>query len=138
MNFSRVSVCVWAMCVVLCAFALAQEEPQAASSAAVASVPRLIRINGSVPDEAGNPRNGNVGVTFTLYNDEGGQVPVWQESQNVKLDASGRYNALLGASNECGFAAGDFLRGPKRDGLGFVLRVKRSSREFSSSAWPTR
>jgi hypothetical protein len=102
------------MCLALSAFAWAQDETQTASSAAVASVPRLIRISGSIRDEAGNPRSGNVGVTFTLYNDEGGQLAVWQESQNVKLDASGRYSALLGASNEAGLPLAIFSAGQAR------------------------
>ena len=114
MKSSHVSVCVWAMCLALSAFAWAQDETQTASSAAVASVPRLIRISGSIRDEAGNPRSGNVGVTFTLYNDEGGQLAVWQESQNVKLDASGRYSALLGASNEAGLPLAIFSAGQAR------------------------
>jgi hypothetical protein len=106
---------VWVVCAVLGAFAWAQEDGQSApAAAAIATVPRLIRINGSVRDEAGNPRTGNIAVTFTLYNDEGGQVAVWQESQNVKLDASGRYNALLGASNESGLPLEIFSAGQAR------------------------
>jgi hypothetical protein len=83
--------------------------PQSASSA---TVPRLIRIQGTVQDETGKPLAASTGITFSLYKDENDQAAIWQENQNVMLDSAGRYDVLLGASNEGGlpleiFSAGD-------------------------------
>ena len=64
---------------------------QSASSASTATVPRLIRIQGTVQDEAGRPLTGNSEVTFSLYKDENDPAAIWQESQNVSLDATGHY-----------------------------------------------
>jgi hypothetical protein len=55
-----------------------------------------------------------MGVTFTVYKDEFGQNPVWQESQNVKLDSSGRYSVLLGSENEPGIPLAIFSAGEAR------------------------
>jgi hypothetical protein len=96
-------------CLMLSAFAPAQVDVQP-----TATVPRLIRITGSARDEAGKPLSGNLGVTFTFYQDEGGQLPVWQETQNVQLDSSGRFHALLGATSETGLPLEIFAAGAAR------------------------
>ncbi len=103
MGLARVSrfVCiatyVFSACLMLGAFALAQVEAQTA-----ATVPRLIRINGTVHDEAGKPSAGNLDLTFTLYQDQSGQSAVWQEVQNLHVDANGHFSALLGVTSEAG------------------------------------
>jgi fibronectin-binding autotransporter adhesin len=84
-------------CLMLGPLALAQVEAQPA-----ATVPRLIRINGTVHDEAGKPLTGNLDLTFTLYQDQSGQSAVWQEVQNLHLDANGHFSALLGVTSEAG------------------------------------
>jgi hypothetical protein len=116
MNFGRAAVCIVTSCLILGSFSSAQSQvlvdEQVPSQAATATVPRLIRMQGTVRDEAGKPLSGRVAVTFTLYRDQNDQNTVWQESQNVQLDSSGHYSALLGANNEAGlpleiFSAGD-------------------------------
>ncbi len=97
----RVSTYLFAACLMLGAFALAQV-PVEAQPAPAATVPRLIRINGTVRDEAGKPLSGNLGLTFTLYQDETGQSAVWQEVQNLHLESGGRFSALLGATSDAG------------------------------------
>jgi len=72
-SFRRFSVSIVMVLVVLGVVASAQVE------VSTATVPRLIRINGSARDEAGKPLAGNHGITFTLYQDEAGQLTVWQE-----------------------------------------------------------
>ena len=99
------------LCLMLSAFASAQVDAQPGS---LATVPRLIRFTGSVRDETGKPLSGNHGVTFTLYQDAGGQLPVWRETQNVPLDSQGRYSVLLGASNEAGLPLEIFSAGEAR------------------------
>jgi hypothetical protein len=65
---------------------------QSTASASTASVPRFIRIQGSVQDEAGKALTGNSEITFSLYKDENDPAAIWQESQNVSLDATGHYS----------------------------------------------
>jgi len=82
--------------------AQAQASPAAAPSegpAAAISVPRLVKFSGIVQDNAGNPRSGITGITFALYKDQSGGAALWLETQNVSLDAQGRYTVLLGANN---------------------------------------
>jgi hypothetical protein len=92
---------VFAAYLMLGAFAWAQVEVEA-QPAATATVPRLIRINGTVHDESGKPLTGNLDLTFTLYQDQSAQSAVWQEVQNLHLDSTGRFSALLGATSEAG------------------------------------
>lgn len=68
------------------------------ASAASGVVPRLIRFAGVVKDSAGKPMTGTVGITFSLFKDKQDSVPLWLETQNVVLDATGRYTVLLGAT----------------------------------------
>lgn len=112
----RVSVCIGvAVCLVLSALGWAQEDQQVSlASASVATVPRLIRIQGTVRDETGKPLNGTIGITFTLYQDENGQNEVWQETQSVSLDAAGHYSILLGSTNEAGLPIEIFSSGEAR------------------------
>ena len=109
MKLDYTAVGMFTVCLMLSALAPAQADAQPTTT-----VPRLIRITGSVRDEAGKPLSGNCGVTFTLYQDQGGQLPVWQETQNVQLDSSGRYNALLGATSEAGLPLEIFSSGNAR------------------------
>lgn len=73
-------------------------------SAAMESVvvPRLIRFTGVLKDASGKPLTGRVGITFSLHKDQRGGAALWIETQNVLLDASGRYSVLLGATKAGG------------------------------------
>jgi len=114
-RLGRVALCNFAACLILFSFALAQVDGQPSPPAAsTATVPRLIRINGSVRDETGRPLTGKIGITFTLYKDETDQVVVWQENQNVQLDSAGRYSVLLGATNDAGLPLEIFSAGAAR------------------------
>ena len=87
---------------VLSSTATAQTNPATVSSegtATVTSVPRLVKFSGVVEDTAGNPRSGVTGITFALYKDQSGGAALWLETQNVTLDAQGRYTVLLGATS---------------------------------------
>jgi hypothetical protein len=113
-KLTRISVCILT-CLVSSLFVFAQvDRQQSASSASTATVPRLIRIQGTVQDEAGRPLTGNTEVTFSLYKDENDPAAIWRESQNVSLDATGHYSVLLGASNEAGLPLEIFSQGEGR------------------------
>jgi hypothetical protein len=112
-KLTRISICILT-CLVSSLFVFAQVDGQSASSASTATVPRLIRIQGTVQDEAGRPLTGNTEVTFSLYKNENDQAAIWQENQNVPLDATGHYNVLLGTSNEAGLPLEIFSQGEGR------------------------
>ncbi len=115
MRFGRLAVCTLTASLFYGAFALAQVDGlQSLPASSAVSVPRLIRTNGSVRDDTGTPIAGNIGITFTLYKDAGGQVPVWQEFQNVKLDSAGRYTVLLGSTSDAGLPLDIFSSGAAR------------------------
>jgi len=65
-------------------------------------VPRLIKFSSVAKDESGKPFSGTVGILFSLYKDQQGGVPLWMETQNVRVDEAGRYTALLGAASADG------------------------------------
>jgi hypothetical protein len=84
------------------------------SKTAPASVPRLIAFNGILSDRNSQPLSGVTGVTFALYRDQKGGVPIWTEIQNVQIDAQGRYTTWLGATQPDGLPADLFSSGEPR------------------------
>lgn len=75
-------------------------------------VPRLIRFGGTISHQ---PVSANaVGITFALYKDAQGGAPLWLETQNLSVDADGRYTALLGASKADGVPMDLFTSGEAR------------------------
>ncbi len=83
-------------------------------SATGAILPNLVRFNGRAADASGKPLSGLVGITFALYEQETGGPALWLETQNVQLDANGRYSVLLGASNPNGLPNDVFSSGQAR------------------------
>lgn len=70
-------------------------------------VPPLVKFGGVIP---GGP--GTLSVNFGLFEDPEGGVPIWSETQDVVVDASGRYSVVLGATRPEGlppllFAGGE-------------------------------
>jgi hypothetical protein len=65
------------------------------------TLPHLIRFSGSVADNNG----ATVGMTFAIYKDPSGGPSLWQEVQNVTIDADGHYTVLLGAVTAGGIPA---------------------------------
>ena len=114
MRFSRGLVCAVTTCLLSGALALAQGDQSSPPLASTATVPRLIRIRGTVKDETGQPLSGTIGITFALYADQNGLTAVWQENQTLQLDSAGNYSALLGASNEDGLPQEVFSAGEAR------------------------
>ncbi|HKF23247.1 MAG TPA: hypothetical protein VKE93_16860 [Candidatus Angelobacter sp.] len=86
------------------------------------AVPRLVKFGTVVTDERQQPRTGVVGVTFAIYKEQHGGAPVWMETQNVQLDASGRFDALLGATKSEGLPTELFATGEAR-WLGFQVQL---------------
>src|SRR5580765_7879942 len=78
---------------------------QSAQSVSSQSIPRLINIAGVFRPADGQPAGAVAPVTVSIYADQQGGTPLWQETQTVALDAQGRYSLLLGASRPEGIPA---------------------------------
>ncbi|MGO9269505.1 MAG: hypothetical protein ACLQOO_04485 [Terriglobia bacterium] len=77
----------------------------------VRNAPRLLKFSGVLTDDAGKPLKGPVQLTFLLYQDQEGGLPLWQEVQTVRLDSLGRYSVLLGATESAGLPLEPFAFG---------------------------
>ncbi len=75
---------------------------QSLQSLSSQSVPRLINVTGVFRPANGQPAGGAETVTLSIYADQQGGTPLWQETQTVALDAEGRYALLLGATRPDG------------------------------------
>jgi hypothetical protein len=93
---------------------VAQTPNTTASATTAAQVPRLVRftgtVKGAVVDTTANgivlgrgvaPTN-VVAITFSLYAEQSGGVPLWSEVQNVRVDAAGHYTIQLGSTKADG------------------------------------
>ncbi|MBI3404292.1 MAG: hypothetical protein HY046_02420, partial [Acidobacteria bacterium] len=78
------------------------------------AVPRLVKFGGTLREANGTARTGTVGVVFAVYADQNGGAPLWMETQNVSLDESGKYSALLGAVSRGGVPLDLFASGEPR------------------------
>jgi hypothetical protein len=78
------------------------------------SVPRLVNITGVFQPADGQPPAPVEVVTLSIYTTQDGGVPLWQEMQQVTVDATGRFTALLGASQPDGLPQEVFASGEAR------------------------
>ncbi|MGC1650032.1 MAG: hypothetical protein WA741_29765 [Candidatus Sulfotelmatobacter sp.] len=95
MKFRACCITVSLLSVLSCATLAQTASPN--SSLATTQVPRLIRFSGVALDETRNPITGVLGITFSLYQEQQGGSPLWEETQNIQADANGHYTALLGS-----------------------------------------
>jgi hypothetical protein len=91
----------------------AQNSSSAAAPQAV-QVPHLVKFSGTVQGAAADSGAGGiilgtnvaptnvVAVTFSLYAEQTGGVPLWSEVQNVHVNAAGQYNVQLGSTKPDG------------------------------------
>jgi len=90
----------------------AQEQPVAPQvNGAQSSIPLLIKFRGIIPSFDALS-SGSIAITFALYKEQNGGTPLWIETQNVSVDAQGKFSVLLGAASVEGlppdiFASGD-------------------------------
>ena len=76
------------------------------------SVPRLVHITGMFQPVDGRPPAAVEVVTLSIYAEQAGGPPLWQERQTVAPEKTGRFTLLLGATYPDGippevFASGD-------------------------------
>lgn len=78
------------------------------------TVPRLMNFSGTALDEQDKPIQGIAGVTFSIYREQNGGVPLWSEIQNVTPDSKGNFAVKLGATNAEGLPLDLFGSGEAR------------------------
>lgn len=102
------------LCVMTSALAVGQTPATTIQPNAVPGVPpRLIQFSSSLNDASGNPVTDRVAVAFSIYGEQTGGVPLWQETQNVQF-TQGRYSVFLGDSTSGGVPAALFASGESR------------------------
>ena len=92
----------------------AQTQPANGAAAKASVVPNFVRFSGTAKDLNGAPLSGTVGVTFALYENQQGGVPLWLETQNVSPDKNGHYSVSLGATKPQGIPLDLFSSGQAR------------------------
>jgi hypothetical protein len=78
------------------------------------SVPNLIRVSGVLKDLEGKRLAGPVDVILSIYREQNGVEPLWQEKQTVEADEHGHYTGLLGATQTEGLPIDLFTSGEAR------------------------
>src|SRR2546425_7099600 len=68
----------------------------------ITAVPRLVWFSGAFRPADGSPTAPVESVTLSVYHDEKGGQPIWQETQNVTVGANGRFNVLVGSNTPDG------------------------------------
>ena len=96
-----------ALCVLLLCSAVPLMAQEAASVDSV--VPSMVKFTGTLSDINGKPLTGIQGVTFLLYKEEAGGVPLWMEA-----DKNGHYSVMLGSASAHGLPADVFVGGDAR------------------------
>ncbi len=111
MSRMKFYLCVWLL-LICSAFSLCAQ--QAASAAANAVVPPVVKFSGVLTDINNKPVTGAVGVTFSLYKESEGGAPLWVETQNVTPDKTGHYSVMLGSASTQGLPGSAFASGEAR------------------------
>jgi hypothetical protein len=105
-NMIRMTLCLSLIC---CVLQISAQQP-----AASGIVPPVVKFGGTLTDVNGKPVTGTVGVTFSLYKESQGGAALWVETQNLTLDKTGHYTAMLGSTTSQGIPADVFASGEAR------------------------
>lgn len=89
------------------------------SSINSSAVPGEIRFSGVLRAIDGTTTFGTHNVTFGIYRDETGGVPMWTESRSVVADSQGRFTVLLGSASAAGVPSDVFVSDEPR-WIGFI------------------
>jgi hypothetical protein len=90
------------------------QQPASAAPAVAATVPRVMRVAGTFRPTNHLPLAEAEVVTVSIYAAEVGESPLWQETQQVRMDAEGRYSLLLGSTSAEGLPRELFASGEAR------------------------
>jgi hypothetical protein len=91
---------------------VAAQQGTVAPAVSASAVPGLVKFSGALSG-SGAPA-GAIGVTFSLYKDQTGGAPLWQETQNVAVAAGGNFTVYLGANHAQGVPPELFASGEAR------------------------
>jgi hypothetical protein len=84
------------------------------SGTALTAVPRLVWFSGAFRPADGSPVSPVESVTLSVYHDETGGEPIWQETQNVVIGSGGNFNVLVGSATPDGLPVELFISGQPR------------------------
>ena len=87
---------------------------QAPPAGPAASAPRVVRVDGAFVPGNGLPPAAVEIVTLALYASDTDATPLWEETQEVRVDAQGRYAIFLGATSTEGLPVALFAAGESR------------------------
>jgi hypothetical protein len=99
------------VCLILGCFSLAAAQDLPARLGNSVNVQRLFKFSGTLSDRERGGFGGMVSVRFMMYDEPYGGEEYWQETQNVRPDALGRYSVLLGEATPGGLPADIFRSG---------------------------
>ncbi|MBN2541798.1 hypothetical protein JXI42_02945 [bacterium] len=74
-----------------------------------ASVPEVIHYQAGLSDDSGTALTGTHILTFRLYAEETGGIPIWTETHEVDMDSLGFYDVMLGSVTSFESASVDFF-----------------------------
>jgi len=94
--------------VIVVALSAGAVSAQSAQSLSSEPVPRVVTITGVFRPADRQPAGRFETVTLSLYAEQEGGTPLWQERQTIAIDAQGRYSLLLGATHPEGIPAAVF------------------------------
>ena len=87
---------------------------QSVQAGPAVSIPRLVNISGVFQPVDGQPPAPVEAVTLSIYARPEGGALLWQETQAVAVDKSGRFTVLLGATQADGMPPDLFASGEAR------------------------
>jgi hypothetical protein len=80
------------------------------AQAAEPAVPLVVQYAGTLAGRSSH----TVGIIFSLYKEQSGGAPLWQEVRNVTVDATGHYAAQIGSASAAGVPMELFRTGEAR------------------------
>src|SRR4029077_16803926 len=84
------------------------------TSACSQGAPHFVKFSGQLRSVEGVSRNGIVAIRFVIYSESNGGTPLWQETQNARLDQQGHYEVMLGSTASEGIPLDLFTSGEPR------------------------
>jgi hypothetical protein len=84
------------------------------TSACSRAVPHFVKFNGAIGRQDSLSRPGIATVKFVIYDDSKAGTALWQEVQNVQVDADGQYEVTLGSNTPNGISTDIFTSGDPR------------------------
>lgn len=97
------------------------------------SLPVTVKFSASIRELDGTSPAGVRGISFAIYKEQNGGVPLWMETQSVVLDQQGRFTVLLGSTRNEGVPSSIFVNGePQWIGLTLDDGVERPRIALSS------